>query len=105
MMLDVNNIYVSSRNHDFEPRNYYENIPLERVCQIHLAGHSDYGDYILDTHDHFVCDPVWEIYGEVISKTGPISTLLEWDDKFISFEDTCKEALRAKNYQKQHVAI
>lgn len=105
MMLDVNNIYVSSRNHEFDPRTYYENIPLERVCQIHLAGHTDCGDYILDSHDHFVCDAVWEIYRDVISKTGPISTLLEWDEKFISFEDTCKEAQRAKNYQNQHVAV
>ena len=98
MMLDVNNIYVSSRNHDFEPRNYYENIPLERVIQIHLAGHTDYEAYVLDTHDNFVCDEVWEIYGEVISQTGPISTLLEWDDHFISFEDTRKEAQKAKKY-------
>ncbi|MBS0628785.1 MAG: DUF692 domain-containing protein [Verrucomicrobia bacterium] len=103
MMLDVNNIYVSSRNHEFEPRCYYDNIPLERVCQIHLAGHCDYGEYILDTHDHFVCDQVWEIYAEVISKTGPISTLLEWDDKFIPFADTCKEAQRAKSYQNRYV--
>lgn len=98
MMLDVNNIYVSSRNHNFEPKDYYEYIPLNKVIQIHLAGHSDYGAYVLDTHDHYVCDEVWKIYGEVISKTGPISTLLEWDDKFISFAKTCQEALRAKAY-------
>ena len=99
MMLDVNNIYVSSRNHHFDPHTYYENIPLDRVIQIHLAGHSDYGAYVLDTHDNFVCDEVWKIYSEVISKTGPISTLLEWDERFIPFEETCKEALRAKEYQ------
>ncbi len=105
MMLDVNNIYVSSRNHHFDPRTYYENIPLSRVIQIHLAGHSDYGDYILDTHDDFVCDEVWKIYSEVISKTGPVSTLLEWDERFISFEETCKEALRAKDYQAQALSV
>jgi uncharacterized protein (UPF0276 family) len=105
MMLDVNNIYVSSRNHNFEPHTYYENIPLHRVIQIHLAGHSDYGDYILDTHDDFVCDEVWKIYSEVISKTGPISTLLEWDERFISFEETCKEALRAKDYQNKALSV
>jgi uncharacterized protein (UPF0276 family) len=99
MMLDVNNIYVSSRNHHFDPENYYENIPLEKVIQIHLAGHTDHGDYVLDTHDDFVCDKVWEMYGKIVSKIGPISTLLEWDDHFISFEDTWKEALKAKKFQ------
>jgi uncharacterized protein len=99
MMLDVNNIYVSSRNHNFDPQSYYENIPLERVIQMHLAGHTDYGDYVLDTHDDFVCDEVWEMYGKIISKTGPISTLLEWDDRFIPFEDTVKEALKATKFQ------
>ena len=98
MMLDVNNIYVSSRNHGFDPKNYTENIPLDRVVQIHLAGHSDHGTYVLDTHDHPVCDEVWKLYGEVIQKTGPLSTLLEWDDRFIPFDQTCQEALKAKKY-------
>lgn len=100
MMLDVNNIYVSSRNHGFDPKLYYENIPLERVLQIHLAGHTDKGTHCLDTHDEPVCDKVWELYGEVYSLTGGVSTLLEWDDNFLSFEDTWKEALKAKAFQK-----
>jgi uncharacterized protein len=99
MMLDVNNIYVSSRNHDFDPEVYYENIPLEKVIQIHLAGHTDHGDYVLDTHDNYVCDKVWEMYGKIISKIGLISTLLEWDDHFISFDDTWNEALKAEKFQ------
>lgn len=99
MMLDVNNIYVSSRNHGFNPEDYYRNIPLERVIQIHLAGHSDYGAYILDTHDHYVCDEVWRLYGLIYPLTKGVSTLLEWDDNFISFEETWKEALKAKTYQ------
>lgn len=98
MMLDVNNIYVSSRNHGFDPRTYYKNIPHNRVIQIHLAGHSDHGTYLLDTHDHPVCDEVWKLYGEVIKLTGPVSTLLEWDDRFIPFHETCQEALKAKKY-------
>lgn len=105
MMLDVNNIYVSSRNHGFNPQDYYENIPIERVVQIHLAGHTDYGDYVLDSHDHLVCDEVWKIYKEVYGKTQGVSTLLEWDDHFLSFEDTWKEALRAKQFQKRHECI
>lgn len=101
MMLDVNNIYVSSRNHGFNPRDYYQNIPLHRVIQIHLAGHTDYGDYIVDTHDHPVCDEVWKLYGEIYPQTNGVSTLLEWDENFLSFEDTWKEALKAKAFQKE----
>jgi uncharacterized protein (UPF0276 family) len=100
MMLDVNNIYVSSRNEGFDAKQYYSNLPLDRVIQIHLAGHTDHGRYLIDTHDHPVCDEVWEIYRQVYQKIqGGVSTLLEWDDQFISFEDTWKEALKAKEFQ------
>jgi uncharacterized protein (UPF0276 family) len=99
MMLDVNNIYVSSKNHGFDPEKYYKNIPLERVLQIHLAGHTDKGTHLLDTHDNYVCDAVWKLYGEIYPLTRGVSTLLEWDENFISFEETWKEALKAKNYQ------
>lgn len=101
MMLDVNNIYVSSRNHGFNPYDYIKHLPLERVVQIHLAGHSDHGEYVLDTHDHPVRDEVWQLYAEVYPRTRGVSTLLEWDDRFISFEETCQEALRAKTLQKK----
>lgn len=100
MMLDVNNIYVSSRNHGFDPKQYYENIPLDRVLQIHLAGHSDHGDYVIDTHDNYVRDEVWQLYGEIWPRTRGVSTLLEWDEKFIPFKETCDEALKAKQFQK-----
>lgn len=100
MMLDVNNIYVSSRNHGFDPMDYVNNIPLERVLQIHLAGHKDCGTHILDTHDNYVCDQVWELYGIVYPRTRGVSTLLEWDDNFISLDETIAEAKRAKAYQK-----
>lgn len=99
MMLDVNNIYVSSRNHGFDPKVYYENLPLDRVLQIHLAGHTDYDAYVLDTHDNYVCDEVWKIYAEVYPKTRGVSTLLEWDDNFVSFQQTWDEALKAKQFQ------
>jgi len=101
MMLDVNNIYVSSRNHGFEPMEYINNIPIEKVIQIHLAGHSDKGDYVLDTHDDYVRDEVWNLYAEVYPKTGGVSTLLEWDDNFIPFKETWEEALKAKKFQKK----
>ncbi len=100
MMLDVNNIYVSSRNHGFDPKDYYQNIPLDRVIQIHLAGHQDFGDYVLDTHDHPVRHEVWKLYAEIYPLTGGVSTLLEWDDNLLSFEQTWAEALKAKQFQK-----
>ncbi|MCH9625607.1 MAG: hypothetical protein S4CHLAM123_07830 [Chlamydiales bacterium] len=104
MMLDVNNIYVSSRNHGFDPLEYIKHIPMERVLQIHLAGHTDHGDYVLDTHDHPVRDEVWELYAAVWPLTGGVSTLLEWDENFVSFEQTWQEALKAKAFQKELVS-
>lgn len=101
MMLDVNNIYVSSVNHEFDPKDYYQNIPLSRVLQIHLAGHSNMGTHLLDTHDNHVCDEVWKLYGKVWPLTGGVSTLLEWDDNFLSFDETWQEALKAKQYQEK----
>lgn len=105
MMLDVNNIYVSSRNHGFDPKEYSRNLPFDRVLQIHLAGHSDHGTHVLDTHDHPVCDAVWELYGEIYPRTRGVSTLLEWDDHFVSFEETWKEALKAKQFQQSLVMV
>lgn len=99
MMLDVNNIYVSSRNHGFEPKEYYSKLPLDRVIEIHLAGHTDCGTHCIDSHDQRVCDEVWKIYAEVYPKTKNASTLLEWDDHYIGLEDTWKEALKAKAFQ------
>ena len=99
MMLDINNIYVSSQNHGFDPKEYYKNLPLDRVLQIHLAGHKREDGYILDTHDNYVCDEVWALYGEIYPLTGGVSTLLEWDDNFLTFEETWQEALKAKAYQ------
>lgn len=106
MMLDVNNIYVSSRNHGFDPMDYIKNVPLDRVIQMHLAGHMDKGTYCLDTHDERVCDAVWELYGQIWRRLPqPVSTLLEWDDNFLSFEDTWAEALKAKNYQESLITL
>jgi uncharacterized protein len=105
MMLDVNNIYVSSRNHHFDPFDYIRALPIDRVIQIHLAGHTDHGDYVLDTHDHPVCDAVWELYAKVWPLTGGVSTLLEWDEHFISFEQTCQEALKAKAFQRELLSV
>lgn len=101
MMLDVNNVYVSSKNGGFSPEEYLSHLPLHRVLQIHLAGHTDCGSHLLDTHDHPVADAVWDLYAKVYPQTGGVSTLLEWDDQFLSFEATWNEALKAKAFQKE----
>lgn len=105
MMLDVNNIYVSSRNHGFDPMLYVNNIPMDRVLQIHLAGHTDHGGYVLDTHDNYVRDEVWDLYAKVYPMTGGVSTLLEWDDNMLSFQQTWDEALKAKKFQQSLPAV
>ena len=98
ILLDVNNIYVSSRNHSFDPFEYLNSVPAERVAQIHIAGHSKYQKYILDTHDHPVIDPVWALYARAIEMAGPTATLLEWDDRIPSFNEVHREALKARRY-------
>jgi uncharacterized protein (UPF0276 family) len=80
ILLDVNNIYVSSVNHGFDPRRYLDGIPVGRVQQIHLAGHHDHGTHIIDTHDHPVADPVWALYGAALQRFGPVASMIERDD-------------------------
>lgn len=98
ILLDVNNIYVSSQNHEFDPMDYMRAVPHERVAQIHIAGHSVYPTHILDTHDHPVCGPVWRLYMEAIKRCGRTATLLEWDDKIPSFDEVHREARKAARY-------
>jgi uncharacterized protein (UPF0276 family) len=98
ILLDVNNVFVSSQNHDFDPLVYINSIPLERVGQIHIAGHSKQEACLIDTHDRAVCDEVWNLYREVVARVGPINTLLEWDSDLPSFEELLKEASKANAY-------
>jgi hypothetical protein len=100
ILLDVNNIYVSSKNHTFNPYDYLNNVPHHRVGQIHIAGHTKYEKYILDTHDHPVLDPVWKMYEHAIKLCGPTNTLLEWDAHIPSFEEVHAEALKANRFLK-----
>jgi len=79
ILLDVNNIYVSSVNHEFDPYAYLNAIPVDRVQQMHLAGHQNHGDYLIDTHDHPVPDPVWDLYGAAVRRFGRVSTMIERD--------------------------
>jgi uncharacterized protein (UPF0276 family) len=80
LLLDVNNVFVSAHNHGFDPYAFIAGIPVERVGQFHLAGHSDHGTHLLDTHDHPVCDGVWDLYRAAVARFGAVSTLIEWDD-------------------------
>jgi hypothetical protein len=96
LLLDVNNIYVSSFNHGFNPRDFVDGVPHARVVQIHLAGHTNYGKYIIDTHSAAVIDPVWDLYRQAIERCGPVSTLVEWDDDIPPFAELCAEAEKAR---------
>lgn len=80
ILLDINNIYVSSFNHEFDPVDYLEGIPLDRVQQFHLAGHKNCGEYIIDTHDAPIIDPVWDLYDKAVRRFGPVSAMIERDD-------------------------
>jgi hypothetical protein len=91
LLLDVNNVYVSSVNHGFDPGAYIEAIPAERVVQIHLAGYTDCGGYLIDTHDHPVAAPVWPLYVRAQERTGGVATLLEWDAAIPDYPDLLAE--------------
>ncbi len=96
ILLDVNNIYVSAVNHEFDPLEYLNAIPAERVQQIHLAGHENHSDYLVDTHDHPVPDPVWELYAAAVRRFGPVSTMIERDDHIPPLEELCAELEQAR---------
>lgn len=100
LLLDVNNIYVSAKNHGFDPMTYLAAVPWERVVQFHVAGHTDHGTHVVDTHIGPVLDPVWRLLGEAYARSGGASILLEWDAEIPSFEETYAEALRARAFVK-----
>ncbi|MBC8127450.1 MAG: DUF692 domain-containing protein [Gloeobacteraceae cyanobacterium ES-bin-144] len=104
ILLDVNNIYVSSINNGFDPLAYVNFIDPERVAQIHIAGHSRYERFIVDTHDHPVIDPVWKLYERAIERCGPVATLLEWDGKIPSFQEVWTEATKSESWRKSAMA-
>jgi uncharacterized protein (UPF0276 family) len=80
LLLDINNIYVSSVNHGFDPSRYLRAVPKERVRQFHLAGHSDMGGHLIDTHDHPIAAPVWELYAQAVAHFGAVPAMIERDD-------------------------
>lgn len=96
LLLDVNNIYVSAYNHGFDPVRFIESVSHEHIIQVHLAGHTNLGRYIIDTHRGPIPDPVWDLYRLLIEHTGPVSTLIEWDDQIPAFPALMAEVERAR---------
>lgn len=101
MLLDVNNVFVSSVNHGFDPTTYIDSLPLDRVVQIHLAGHSVMDGYRLDTHDAPICDEVMDLYAYTIARTGPVSTLIEWDGNIPTWERLSEEADKVRSLRRR----
>jgi uncharacterized protein (UPF0276 family) len=101
LLLDVNNVFVSSFNHGFDPRVYVDNVPADRVVQYHVAGHTHKGTHILDTHsDHAVAE-VWELFSRSCRRTGNVSTLYEWDEDIPDFDVLHAEALKARAHREE----
>jgi uncharacterized protein len=96
ILLDINNIFVSAFNHRFDANDYIDAVPPERVVQYHLAGHSDHGTYLLDTHDHPVRDEVWALYERAARRFGGVSALVEWDDNIPEFAELAQSAEHAR---------
>jgi uncharacterized protein (UPF0276 family) len=96
ILLDLNNIFVSAFNHRFDANEYVDAVPAERVVQYHLAGHSDRGTHLLDTHDHPICDAVWALYERAARRFGAVSAMVEWDDNIPEFAELARIADRAR---------
>jgi len=104
LLLDVNNVYVSSRNHGFDPRVFIDAMPPERVRQIHLAGHEDQGELLIDTHDHPVCDAVWQLYAYTLQRLGPVPTMIERDDHIPPLPELLQELDLARQLSRRVLA-
>ena len=95
VLLDINNIYVSSKNHSFDPEDYLRGIPPSRVVQFHLAGFQDCGTHLLDNHGTQVSEAVWSLYERAVQRFGPVPTSIEWDVEIPEFQDLLDEAQTA----------
>ena len=104
LLLDVNNVYVSSFNHGFDPEAYIRAIPPGRVAYFHLAGHTNFGTHILDTHIGPVIDPVWKLFALACERTGGRSALLEWDEEIPAFPVVHREVLKARKWMEAALA-
>jgi uncharacterized protein len=104
LLFDVNNVYVSAYNHGFDAETFVRSVPHERILQIHLAGHTNLGKYIIDTHRGSVIEPVLDLYRTTIALAGPVSTLIEWDDEIPSLPVLLAEADRARQVREEGLA-
>jgi uncharacterized protein (UPF0276 family) len=103
LLLDVNNVYVSSVNHGFDPLAYLRALPKERVRQIHLAGHSDRGSHLIDTHDHPIVQPVWDLYGAAVEMFGAVPTMIERDDNIPALAELVEELEVARDLSRRRM--
>src|SRR5688572_13256280 len=104
LLFDVNNVFVTAYNHGLDPVEFVRRVPHERIVQIHLAGHTNLGTHVIDTHSGHVIDPVWDLYRLTIEQTGPVSTLIEWDDDIPELEILLAEAERARSERDRALA-
>ena len=97
LLLDVNNVYVNSRNHGYDPFGFIDALPSERIVQLHMAGHEDHGELLIDTHGSPVCEDVWTLFAHTLKRTGPVTTILEWDHNIPELHDLVvhNDAVRA----------
>ena len=102
ILLDINNIYVSSVNHGFDPLTYLRAIPKLKVRQFHLAGHSDMGGHLIDTHDHPIAAPVWDLYGAAVAHFGAVPTMIERDDNIPALSELVAELQMARELGQRH---
>ena len=101
LLLDINNVYVSARNHGWSTDAYLAGIPVETVWQFHLAGHSDFGTHVVDTHDQPVCDAVWALHRRAVARFGRVATLVEWDDRIPELDVVVAESRRARANERE----
>jgi hypothetical protein len=105
LLFDVNNVYVSAYNHGFDAETFVRSVPHSRIWQIHLAGHTNLGKYIIDTHRGCVSQPVLDLYRQTIALTGPVTTLIEWDDEIPELPVLLAEAERARQVRDEGLAL
>jgi uncharacterized protein (UPF0276 family) len=102
LLLDINNVFVSSKNHGVDPLSYLQSFPFDRVKEIHLGGHDEEADdagmpLLIDSHGSAVADAVWTLYAQVIGRTGALPTLIEWDNDVPDWPTLCAEAIAAQD--------
>lgn len=105
LLFDVNNVYVSAYNHGFDAEAFVRSVPHDRILQVHLAGHTNLGKYIIDTHRGSVIEPVLDLYRQTITLAGPVPTLIEWDDEIPELPVLLAEAERARRVRDQGLAL